>query len=336
MALLPVTRVAHALDLAVALRTGAEEAALRTVYLRGFAAATGIGMNDLTWDGRLETLRDKVKSGAEPWDIAQVDAATLQPACEEGLLDKLDWAALGGKERFLPLAVSDCGMGAYVSATVLAWDRDKFQGTPTWAEFFDVARIPGKRGLFRGPRGNLEFALLADGVAPGDIYKQLRTAEGVDRAFRKLDQLRPFVVWWGAGNAAMDLLASGEVLMSSAPNAHVTAANAAQSGGQAPRNFGLQWAGGVARVHSWAIVKGAPNAAVARQFIAFAALPAVQARFLPFAGLAKGVLDFVPAEAQAASPVQPANLAALLPADEAFWRENGEKLAERFNAWQAR
>jgi putative spermidine/putrescine transport system substrate-binding protein len=84
------------------------------------------------------------------------------------------------------------------------------------------------------------------------------------------------------------------------------------------------------------MLKGAPNAAAARQFLDFAAMPAVQARVLPNGGLAKGVLDFMPADSQTGSPVLPANLSALLPADEAFWRENGEKLAERFNAWQAR
>ena len=48
----------------------------------------------------------------------------------------------------------------------------------------------------RRVRGNLEFALIADGVAPGDVYKVLATSEGVDRAFRKLDQLKPYIVWW--------------------------------------------------------------------------------------------------------------------------------------------
>ena len=30
------------------------------------------------------------------------------------------------------------------------------------------------------------MALLADGVAPGDVYKTLATPEGLDRAFAKL------------------------------------------------------------------------------------------------------------------------------------------------------
>ena len=74
--------------------------------------------------------------------------------------------------------------------------QGQIPGHPGWADFWDVAKYPGKRGLRRSAETNLEFALLADGVAPGDVYKTLRTSEGVDRAFRKLDQLKPYIVWW--------------------------------------------------------------------------------------------------------------------------------------------
>jgi len=319
-------------DLTVALRGGAEDAALREVYVRPFAAATAIPIHaDARWDGQMEGLRAQAKPDGDGWDLVLADSATLQPACDEGLLEKLDWGAIGGKERYFPIAVSDCGVGVFLSATVLSWDRDKLSAAPGWGEFFDVARIPGKRGLSNGPRGNLEIALLADGVAPGDVYKQLRGAEGVDRAFRKLDQLRPFVVWWGAGNSPLDLLASGEVLMTSAPNTRISAANAVLG-----RNFGVQWTGGLSRVHYWAVVKGSPNLKPALQFLYFAGTSAIQARLLPNGGLTKASLDFMPAEAQAVSPVLPANMGAMLPVDEAFWRENGEKLTQRFNAWLAR
>lgn len=323
---------AYAGDLGVVTRGGAEDEALRDIYLPPFTAATRIAVRtDLRWEGQLDSLRARVKANDEGWDVILTETATLQPACEEGLLEKIDWPAIGGKDRYLPIAVSDCGVGAFLSAIVLSWDRDKLSGSPGWAEFWDVARIPGKRGLFLGPRGNLEFSLLADGVAPGEVYKQLRTAEGIDRAFRKLDQLRPFIVWWSAGSPALELLASGEVLMTSAPNGRISAINQAQQ-----RNFGVQWSGGLARVTHWAIVKGAPNARAAQQFLYFAGNSAIQARLLPHGGLTKGMLDFMAADAQALAPVQPTNLAAMLPADEAFWRENLEKLAQRFNDWLAR
>ena len=137
-----------------------------------------------------------------------VDSDELATGCDEGLFEKLDWSAIGGKDHYLPQAVSDCGVGAGVASLVLAWDRDKFPATPTWADFWDVAKYPGKRGLHNGVRGNLEFALIADGVAPGDVYKVLATSDGVDRAFRKLDQLKPYIVWWHDDAEAARILAS--------------------------------------------------------------------------------------------------------------------------------
>ncbi len=128
-------------------------------------------------------------------------------------------------------------MGAVVVNTVLAWDKDKLPVTPTWSDFWDVAKYPGKRGLRKGVRGNLEIALLADGVAPGDVYKTLATNDGVDRAFRKLDQLKPYIVWWSSGAEAAHILSSGDVLMTSAPSGQIVTAAEKEH-----RDFGVQFA----------------------------------------------------------------------------------------------
>ena len=73
----------------------------------------------------------------------------------------------------------------------LSYDADKLTTAPTsWADFFDIAKFPGKRGLRKGPKYALEFALIADGVAPTDVYTVLATPEGVDRAFAKLDTIK--------------------------------------------------------------------------------------------------------------------------------------------------
>ena len=44
---------------------------------------------------------------------------------------------------------------------------------------------------------------MADGVKPADVYKVLRTPEGVDRAFAKLDQIKPHAVWWTSSSKAL-------------------------------------------------------------------------------------------------------------------------------------
>ena len=66
---------------------------------------------------------------------------------------------------------------------------------------------------------------MADGVPPDQVYQTLRTEEGVDRAFAKLDQIKDDMIWWEAGAQPPQLLASGEVVMTNAYNGRISAAN---------------------------------------------------------------------------------------------------------------
>jgi len=331
---------AAARDLTVALNDMLAPTALREAFIRPFVDATGITVDVQSWDSLPAVggvadgdLRRRLEAQA-PWDVVSAGGAAVHGACEAGLLEKLDWAALGGRERMLEGGASECGLGLGLRGTILTWDRDKLQGIPGWVEFGDVVKLPGRRGLRKGPRGTLEIALMADGVPPGDVYRLLRTDAGVDRAFRRLDQLRPYIVWWQDEVEAVRLLASGEVLMTSAP--HVAVAEANRLDG---RNFALQWAGGVTTVVAFAVVKGAANAEAAGRLLRFAADGKVQARlpaFVPYGPLARGALEGVAPEVLLALPTSPVALPAVLRSDEAFWHENLAKLARRFDAWLPR
>ena len=97
-------------------------------------------------------------------------------------------------------------------ANVFAYDTTKFpEGPTTVADFFDLEKFPGKRGLRKGAKAVLELALMGDGVPAAEVYSVLGTPEGVDRAFAKLDTIKSEVVWWEAGAQAPQLLADGEV-----------------------------------------------------------------------------------------------------------------------------
>ena len=78
-----------------------------------------------------------------------------------------------------------------------------------------------------------------------------RTSEGVDRAFRKLDQLKPYIVWWQDDAEAARILASGDVLMTSASAPAITVVEPDRH-----RNFGLQWAASLYEVQSWVDAEG--------------------------------------------------------------------------------
>jgi len=322
---------AHARDLVVVRRGDSFQPALWSHLLHPFATATDIGVQEESWPGGLDMLQSHAKAADNIWDLVEVDPEELALGCSQGLLEKLDWSAIGGKDHYLPLAVSDCGVGATLQGTILAWDRDKFTAAPSWADFWDVAKYPGKRGLRQGVRGNLEIALMADGVAPQDVYKTLSTPDGVERAFRKLDQLKPYIVWWKTGAEAAKILGSGDVLMTSAPSAPIVLANT-----QHHRNFGMQFNGSLLQVLSWAILKGSPDLHQAEQLLYFAGTPGVEAQLFRAtgeAGLAKGMNESLPPELQRMSSSLPANLNGALRLNTGFWHDNLAKLRPRFEAW---
>jgi putative spermidine/putrescine transport system substrate-binding protein len=318
-------------DLVIVARDESLQRALQSAYAQPFTAVTGTPVQQSVWEGGIETLRSQGKAADNTWDLVLVDADELSVGCAEGLFEKLDWSAIGGKDHYVPPAVSDCGLGAVIVATVLAWDKDKLPVAPTWQDFWDVAKYPGKRGLRKSVRGNLEFALMADGVAPADVYKTLSGSDGVDRAFRKLDQLKPYIEWWSGDAEAARILASGDVLMTSAPSGQI-----ATKPDHEHKNFGLQFAGSLSELESWVIMKGSPSARMAQQFLYFTGMPAVELQLLKHsgdAGLAKGANDGLPPELLAVSPGNPANLAAGLRSDAGFWHDNLPKLRQRFDAW---
>jgi putative spermidine/putrescine transport system substrate-binding protein len=211
------TVAAGARDLSIVSWGGAYQEAQEKVYFDPFRSATGIKMTAESWDGGVGVLRAKVEGGNANWDVVQVEAEELALGCEEGLFEKLDWSKIGGKDQYLPAAVHDCGVGAIFWDFNLAYDGDKFKDGPkSWADFFDLKKFPGKRGLRQGPKSTLEVALMGDGVKPSEVYDVLRTEAGIDRAFAKLDTIKDVTVFWKPGAQPPQWLASGEVAMTTA------------------------------------------------------------------------------------------------------------------------
>ncbi len=323
---------AEARDLTVTSWGGSYQDAQREVYFQPFMSQTGTKLVEDSWNGGVGALRAKVEGGNADWDVVQVEAEELVLGCEEGLFEELDWAALGGRDKFIPAAVHDCGVGAIVWTTLITYDGAKLKDGPkSWADFWDVQKFPGKRGLRRGPKYTLEFALMADGVEPSQVYQLLGTDAGVDRAFKKLDQIKPHMVWWEAGAQPLQLLASGEVAMTSAYNARVTAANKSDN-----RDFRIVWPGGVYAVDSWVILRDSPNREAGMDLIAFMSDPTRQKDLppkVPYGVTAKEATALVDPAVLPIMPTESGNLAVGLELDTEFWVANVERLTERFNAW---
>jgi putative spermidine/putrescine transport system substrate-binding protein len=326
---------AAARDLSVVSWGGAYQDAQREVYFKPFMEQSKIKLVDESWDGGIGVLRAKIQGGANNWDVVQVESEELLLGCEEGLFEKIDWTKLGGRDQFLQEAVHECGVGAIVYNFVLAYDGERIKDGPkSWAEFWDVKKYPGKRALRKGPKTNLEIALLADGVAPADVYKMLATQAGVDRAFDKLAQLKPHLLWWEKGAQPPQMLAAGEVAMVSAYNGRIGAANKNEK-----KNFKMSWRGSLYTIDSWVIMQGSPNKAQAERFLAFASDPQNQKNLpprIPYGITHVAATGLVDKALLPDLPTNPANQKASLHLDDKFWLENLDKLSQRFNAWLAK
>jgi len=328
-----VSMAAQARDLSVVSWGGDYQAAQKKVYFEPFIA-TGTPMVDESWDGGIGVLRAKVEGGSATWDVVQVESDELAMGCEEGLYETLDYSKIGGEKAYMPESVNKCGIGAIVYNFVLGYDKDKLKDAPkSWADFFDLKKYPGKRGLRNGPKTTLEIALIADGVAPKDVYKVLATEDGVNRAFKKLDSIRDNLVFWKAGAQPPQLLASGEVAMTSVYNGRVDAANIKDH-----RNFGIVWDGSLFTIDSWVILKGTPNKDAAYKFLDFVGKADNQAKLPTY--IAYGVTN-VDANAKIDQarlkdlPTAKENIANAVQINTEFWLENGDRLTERFNKWAA-
>src|SRR5690606_17372753 len=273
-ALLAAAMPAHADDVTVISFGGSNKESQRTAFYEPFKKATGTAVVHGSYNGDLAKLRKMVQMSHVSWDVVEVEAPELARGCDEGLFERFDASLLGDAADFLPGAVQPCGVGIFVWSTVLAYNGGKLAGTPQgWADFWDTKRFPGKRALRWGAKFNLEFALMADGVPAKDVYRVLATAEGQDRAFRKLEELKPQLHWWKTGVEPIRLLSDGRVVMSSAYSGRVATAQVEQP------QLALTWNGSIYDFDYWALPKGIGKAEQARRFVAFASQPEPQQRF---------------------------------------------------------
>ena len=231
---------AQAVDLTIVSWGGAYTASQQKAYHDPYMAENpdiSIINDDNAAEG-LAKLRAQVESGNVTWDIVDMVAADAITACDEGVIMEIDpdtWLAAApdgtpASEDFFAGTLSPGGTNCFIPqivySTTFGYRTDVFDGEQpsTIADVFDLEKFPGKRSLERRPINNLEWALVADGVAPADVYGMLSTSEGVARAFAKLDIIKDQVVWWTKGAQPPQLLADGEVVMASAYNGRLFSA----------------------------------------------------------------------------------------------------------------
>ena len=318
-------------------------------YHESFTAETGIKVNLEDYNGGLAQIRAQVEAGSVHWDVVDLNVSESVTGCDEGVLELIDPSILppgpNGEppaEDFLPETNTECGVGTLLFSTIYAYNPKTLRGPPptTIADFFDLERFPGRRGMNRRPDANLEFALLADGVATERVYEVLSTQEGLDRAFRKLDTIKDQVVWWEAGAQAPQLLADGEVVMSTAWNGRIFNAQVLEG-----QPFVIVWDGQIMDRGQLVVVAGTPKLDDALRFVRHAARSesmAGVARYISYSPARHSGQPLIDRQAETGTdmwphmPTNPENMKNFLMADWEWWADHSDEMRERFSAWLAR
>jgi putative spermidine/putrescine transport system substrate-binding protein len=312
---------------------GAYQEAQRKAVFEPYTAKTGVKISEQEYGGEIAKIKAMVESGNTTLDVIDVDAPTALQGCDDGIYLSLDWSKIGDRSQWLPGTATDCAAGTIVYATIVAYDADKAKTAPTkMADIFDEAKFPGKRGMWKSPYGNMEFALMADGVAVGDVYKVLGTPAGVDRAFKKLDTIKKDIVWWEAGAQAPQLLASGEVVMTTAWNGRIYNAN------KEGKHFKIVWDHEMFDSDLWVIPKGAKNPDASYNFIKFAVQPEALAnmpKYIPYGPVVKSAIPLIPPDLADSLPTTPKNMTDSFTLDNAFWADHNDEIRKRFTTWLA-
>jgi putative spermidine/putrescine transport system substrate-binding protein len=311
-------------------------------------------VNDDSSAEGLAKLRAQVEAGNVTWDLVDMVASDAITACEEGLVEEFDPDELLAKapdgtpasKDFFPGSLTpgdtNCFIPQIVYSTTFGYRTDMVGGTPpsTIADVFDLKKYPGKRSLEKKPIGNLEWALIADGVPGEKVYEVLATAAGVDRAFAKLDTIKDSVVWWTKGAQPPQLLADGEVVMASAYNGRLFSAIAEKN-----QPIGMLWDWQVFDLDGWVIPKGTKNLAEVKKYLKFGTDTqrlADQAKFISYGPARQSSAPLVGKHADLGidmkphMPTDPNNAKTTLNFDYVWWADNRAEMDERFNAWLAK
>ncbi|OXC71695.1 ABC transporter substrate-binding protein [Caballeronia sordidicola] len=315
---------------------GATGDAQTQAWVKPFAAKSGIAADAIEYTGDQAKVKAMVDAKNVTWDVLEVESADVGRGCQDGLYERLDWSKIPNKDDLMPGSVTPCAAGEYVWSEVLAYNPTLTKSLEPhgWKDFWDVKKFPGKRGMKKEARYNLEYALMADGVPPQDVYKALGTASGITRAFAKLDELKPYIQWWDAGAQPPQFLAAGDVVMSTAYNGRIDAAQRAGN-----KNLAISWDQSIYDLDFFVIPKGSKNKDAAQKYIAYTLTPEAQVAFaqhIPYGPTNKVALKLLDANTLGNLPNAPKNAKNAIPDSVDFWTDHGDGLEQRFAAWAAK
>ncbi|MCO5732185.1 ABC transporter substrate-binding protein [Rhizobium sp. SSA_523] len=286
-----------------------------------FSKETGIEVQTVS-PVSFAKLAQQVQTGVYEFDVTTLGGGDIVRANQAGILEDIEAPYEGG--------LFENGVASHAFATLIAYRTDKFPngGPQNWADFWNVEKFPGGRSLQRYPARILPLALLADGVAPKDLYPL-----DVDRAFASLDKIKPHIrVWWTAGAQSTQVLRDGEVDMIGIWHNNFYEAE------DAGAPVAMTWNQAEVERAYWVVAKGTPNLENAKKFVKFATSAKPLAGFVSeanYGALNPAANAFIAAERAKRMPTSPENYPLVFEQDMANFGADVAEVSERFEEWVA-
>jgi len=303
-------------------------------FLGPLKAKTGLDVG-LVPDPSLAKLDAMVSAGKCDYHVIELEGATYLLAKEKGLLQEINYGIVDPNNIVADTHKKKFGYEFVAFSEIIAYRNDQFpNGGPTnMAEFWDVEKFPGARTMHDRVVGSLEFALEADGVAPSDVYKVLSSPGGIDRAFAKLDEIKPHIIkFWSSGAEPIQMIADGEVAAAIAWNGRLQAmANEGVDVYYTFQDGNLDT--GIYSIPASCSKESANNVALYLNAWTTPEWAVEFAKVMPYPPFTGGVAELLDPEYAKLLPTTPENVAMQHQTDWGFWQVNYEALNERWKEW---
>ena len=234
----------------------------------------------------------------------------LTPAIHNGYLagypevTRTPWSGGGG-------TIWSTGLAYNLNAIDVLWGG---QRPTSWADFWDVERFPGKRGMFDAPQESIffaQFALNTDLLNESESRLAIArlTDQQVNQSFEKMEEIKPHIDEWIWGWECIRMLLGSELDICTTWSHRIWDAQQ-EMGGELL--YYCYECGHVNQTDVFAIPLSAPNKTLAELFIAWTGHPHINVRlsnYIPDGPLntnALPLLQHTPsAESIAALPTSP-------------------------------
>lgn len=309
-------------------------------FVKPFEEETGIKVNAVKAEVGLQRWALAVQTNTVDWDVGLTNSIIGPQLERAGAFTPIDYSIYDKHELdgFKPDFLTPWGVGTVVNGLVLAYNTKTLpegKRPQSWEDFWNVEKFPGTRTMMAPYIGSssLPEALVADGVPLDKVYPL-----DVDRAFKKLDQIKPYIrKWWETASDEQQMFNTGSVDMGLSFDGRIVALKKAG----VPVDFTFNEARYY--ITHWAIPKGAKNVADAQKFIEFATRGKNQASLAKIMGYAppnSNAFAYIPPELAATLITAPDNIAKTYPMDGAWYaavgpdgKSNSERITERWQEW---